>query len=172
MHHETDVHGWCSYALGGTTHYLVVWGGECISHIELRTDLLPQTGHDPALDGYACMLAKWLLTGNMHEVPFKLKDVSSFERSVLETLEKVPHGYVTSYGAIARALGVKSPRAVGQALKRNPLPLIYPCHRIVSSNSTLGGFSSGTDLKRHLLEREGACAPDGTIRRDRLLADL
>lgn len=172
MAREAGVHGWSAYTFDRTKHYLIVWGDECVSSIALREDSLPQTGHDPSLDTYAFMLKEWLTTGEMHEVPFMLKDVSSFERSVLATLATVPHGYVTSYGAIARSLGVRSPRAVGQALKRNPLPLIYPCHRVVSSDCGLGGFSAGTDLKTHLLIREGACADDGTVRLDRMLHDL
>ena len=85
-----------------------------------------------------------------------LEGVSDFGRRVLEATRAIPYGALRSYKSIAEAIG--SPRAtrpVGQALARNPLPIVIPCHRVVNSDGTLGGYSGGgTDMKRRLIEIE------------------
>ncbi len=82
-----------------------------------------------------------------------LLNVSDFAARVLEEVKKIPYGSVATYGEIAEKLGT-SARAVGQALKRNPIPVIIPCHRVVA-RSGLGGYSAGVEIKRWLLELEG-----------------
>lgn len=84
-----------------------------------------------------------------------MKKVTDFERKVYELMKKIPRGKVTTYGLIARKLRTKAYRAVGQACKRNPFAPIVPCHRVVSSNGEIGGFSSGIKKKIKLLEKEG-----------------
>lgn len=80
-----------------------------------------------------------------------------FAPRVWAALKRIPRGQVRSYGAIARTLRRRgAARAVGQACGRNPLPLIVPCHRVVAADRRLGGFTGGLDIKRHLLELEGA----------------
>lgn len=91
--------------------------------------------------------------------PVDLTRVGPFEREVLAALRRIPAGQVRTYRAIARALGDPgAARAVGMACARNPLPLLIPCHRVVRSDGGLGGYSlrGGVDLKRRLLEAEGA----------------
>jgi len=81
---------------------------------------------------------------------------SEFQRRVLLAEHKIPRGWVSTYGRIARSLGVsKAARAVGTALARNPFPIIIPCHRAIRSNGELGGFRGGLMMKRALLELEG-----------------
>jgi methylated-DNA-[protein]-cysteine S-methyltransferase len=83
-----------------------------------------------------------------------------FERSVWQALLNIPRGAVTTYGTIAERLG-KPPgtsRAVGQANGRNPLPVFIPCHRVVASGGSLGGYSGGLDRKLWLLAHEGVRA--------------
>ena len=80
-----------------------------------------------------------------------------FSRSVWKVTASIPRGQTRSYQWVARRLG--SPRAmqaVGQALKRNPVPLLVPCHRVIRASGQLGGFSGGRGWKRKLLEAEGA----------------
>ena len=80
--------------------------------------------------------------------------LTPFERRVYEWLTKnVKRGSVITYGALARALGT-SPRAVGGAMKRNPYPIVVPCHRVVSKGG-IGYYSSGVNEKAFLLEIEG-----------------
>ena len=94
---------------------------------------------------------------------FDLSSVSTFRRDVYNLLCKIPLGKVTTYGAIAQKLGGKRyARAVGTAVATNPLPLIIPCHRVVSASLKVGNYgicgrkpSTGSYMKRMLLEREG-----------------
>ncbi len=88
------------------------------------------------------------------DLPFFLM-ATEFEKKVLYTLRQIPYGEVRTYGWLARKIGhPKAFRAVGRALATNPLPLIFPCHRIVAKHG-LGGFSGGLNLKRRLLSIEG-----------------
>jgi len=85
-----------------------------------------------------------------------LGECSEFQRSVLLAEHKIPRGWVSTYGRIARSLGLPTAaRAVGTALSRNPVPIIIPCHRAIRSNGELGGFRGGLNMKRALLELEG-----------------
>ncbi len=83
-------------------------------------------------------------------------NLSSFQKSVLNYIKKIPYAEVKTYKEVAEKIGKKNgARAVGQALKRNPLPIFFPCHRIIRSNGSLGGFSGGLNLKKNLLKLEG-----------------
>ncbi|RKY14405.1 MAG: cysteine methyltransferase [Planctomycetota bacterium] len=85
-----------------------------------------------------------------------LRGVGAFRQMVYEKLRSVGWGKVTTYGDLARAVGSpKAARAVGQALAHNPIILLVPCHRVVSADGSLGGFTAGVDMKRRLLEAEG-----------------
>lgn len=88
------------------------------------------------------------------EVPFLLSG-SGFSKGVLLTLQKIPYGETRTYRWLAERVGSpRSARAVGQVLKRNPLPILLPCHRVIQSNGKLGGFLLGVEVKRRLLEFE------------------
>ncbi|HUK01023.1 MAG TPA: methylated-DNA--[protein]-cysteine S-methyltransferase [Steroidobacteraceae bacterium] len=85
--------------------------------------------------------------------------ISEFERDVYEAARRVGPGSVSSYGELAARVGDRhASRAIGQAMARNPFPLIVPCHRILAADGGLGGFSArgGTSTKQRLLEIEGA----------------
>jgi methylated-DNA-[protein]-cysteine S-methyltransferase len=98
-----------------------------------------------------------------------LEQCSGFQRRVLLAEYEIPRSRVSTYGRIARHLGIPgSARAVGNALSRNPFPLIIPCHRAIMSRGKLGGFQGGPGMKRALLELEGITfSPAGTIITDR-----
>jgi O-6-methylguanine DNA methyltransferase len=81
------------------------------------------------------------------------ENLSAYTQKVLATASLIPAGYITSYGAIAKATG-GSPRAVGRVMASNPFAPIVPCHRVVSSDFTLGGYGEGLDVKLELLVRE------------------
>lgn len=98
------------------------------------------------------------------DVPLDLGDVGEFERQVYAIARAQHWGTTTSYGDIARKLGdVALSRAVGQALGRNPIPLIIPCHRVLAANDSIGGFSApgGRQTKRRMLALERASLPSG-----------
>jgi methylated-DNA-[protein]-cysteine S-methyltransferase len=89
-------------------------------------------------------------------LPLDLKG-GPFHLRVWEELQKIPPGETVSYGELARRLGnPRASRAVGQACGANPIPLIVPCHRVIASNGSLGGFSAGLERKRWLLAHEQA----------------
>ncbi len=83
----------------------------------------------------------------------ELEGATEFQRRVLGVVAGIPYGETRSYSWVAERVG-SSPRAVGQALARNPCPLLIPCHRVVEKDGGLGGYSGGADLKRKLLELE------------------
>ncbi len=88
------------------------------------------------------------------------REPTSFETRVYDTVRLIPKGKVSTYAGVGRIIGCRSPRAIGQALKRNPYMPDVPCHRVVSTSLAIGGFngeSEGPDLvrKRRLLEKEG-----------------
>jgi len=97
---------------------------------------------------------KHYFAGQTIAFPDKL-DISNstpFQRAVWQTARKIPYGQTRRYAWIAQRTGKPgAARAVGQALRRNPLPIIVPCHRVIYSNGSLGGFAGGLALKKDLL---------------------
>ena len=79
--------------------------------------------------------------------------LSSYTRKVLNCTRLVPVGYVTAYGAIAKVVG-GSARSVGRVEASNPFPLLIPCHRVVRSDLSVGGYGYGKDVKLEILHRE------------------
>ena len=84
---------------------------------------------------------------------FEMAHLPNYSKKVLGVLAKVPVGYVTTYGALAKAIG-GGPRAVGNVMAANPFAPLIPCHRVVRSDFTLGGYGGGLDTKRKILEHE------------------
>ena len=92
-------------------------------------------------------------------VPLDWTGVGAFERAVYEATRAIPRGSTRSYGEIAAAVGDPgAARAVGQALGRNPVPVIVPCHRVLAADGRPGGFSApgGVSTKLRMLAIEGA----------------
>ena len=87
----------------------------------------------------------------------KLEGCTDFQRDVWEATSRIPYGQLRSYGWIASQISrPQAARAVGQALGANRLPIIIPCHRVVRSDGSLGGFSGGLHWKEGLIELEKA----------------
>lgn len=81
---------------------------------------------------------------------------TEFQEKVWEKLKEVPFGQSTTYGELAQKIGhPSSARAVGNAVGKNPLLIVIPCHRVCRGNGKLGGFSAGTERKKALLKLEG-----------------
>jgi methylated-DNA-[protein]-cysteine S-methyltransferase len=96
------------------------------------------------------------------DIAIDFRHVTAFQRRVLLAAAQVPAGQVVSYGEIARRIGRSGgSRAVGQALRHNPVPIVIPCHRVVATGGTLGGYTGGLEIKRKLLRIEGALAQTG-----------
>jgi methylated-DNA-[protein]-cysteine S-methyltransferase len=96
------------------------------------------------------------------DLPLEL-DGTEFQRRCWLALATIPYGQTVSYGEQARRLGFGSDkaRAVGAANGSNPLPLVLPCHRVIGADGSLTGFGGGLQVKRFLLELEGALLPLG-----------
>ena len=107
-----------------------------------------------------------LLSGeaaDLSPIRLDLTGIGDFERRLYEALRAVPPGQVVSYGELAQRLDEPgAAQAVGQAMGKNPWPIVVPCHRVVGSNGKLGGFSApgGTRTKLKILEIEGALKPE------------
>ncbi|MDO8558041.1 MAG: MGMT family protein [bacterium] len=87
-----------------------------------------------------------------------------FQKHIYEITKKIPHGRVSTYAVVARAIGrPKAVRAVGSALNKNPFAPHVPCHRVVRSDLTVGGFASGSHAKIKLLLKEGVIVRGGKI---------
>jgi len=94
-----------------------------------------------------------------------LGDMTEFERDVLVATFEIPRGRVSTYKRVAERVGrPRAYRAVGNALHKNPLAPIIPCHRVVKSDGGLGGFGGGVEAKRRLLEGEGIQIRNGKVK--------
>ena len=84
---------------------------------------------------------------------------TEFQRRVWKLTREIPRGQTRTYGQLARMAGSPgAARAVGQAMAHNPWPIIVPCHRVVGSDGSLTGFGGGVEMKRRMLQMEGALA--------------
>lgn len=90
------------------------------------------------------------------DLELDLGGLTDFTRRVYDRVARIPYGQTSTYGEIAIDVGcIGGARAVGQAMAGNRFPLVVPCHRVISGNREIGGFSSGIGLKRYLLRLEG-----------------
>ena len=96
------------------------------------------------------------LEGKSQSLDFPVIHLNSpFRKKVLEAERNIPYGETRSYGEIAKMVNnPRAARAVGSANAKNPLPLYFPCHRIISSNVGLGGYGGGLGVKQYLLDLE------------------
>jgi len=149
------------------------WVGLLGSPVGLRRATLPQHSEPEVIKSLRSESSEAVLSPRLyqsliehlqtyyegHPVDFDNKlDLSGgtdFQRSVWQATRLIPYGETRSYAWIAGQIGrPKASRAVGQALHYNPLPVIIPCHRVIASDGTLGGFGGGVEMKRYLLRLE------------------
>jgi methylated-DNA-[protein]-cysteine S-methyltransferase len=135
----------------------------CLSWTRLPLPTQPVRSDFAELDranGFLRQAADWLRAyfGNqpLPRLPPLVPSGTEFQKSVWRQLVAIPPGTTTTYGEIARDLGMPgASRAVGQAVGANPLPILIPCHRVLAAGGRLGGYSSGLRRKRWLLAHEG-----------------
>jgi methylated-DNA-[protein]-cysteine S-methyltransferase len=90
-----------------------------------------------------------------------LSETTPFQRKVWEATRSIPYGQTRSYSWVAdQILRPQSSRAVGQALGRNPLPIVVPCHRVLAADGSLCGFAGGILMKQFLLRMEKIIVPE------------
>ncbi len=111
------------------------------------------------LQRFLNMLQQEVLEGGVGRELAQMVDASALPKtsaSVLLKTLKIPRGCVTTYKALSEAVGIaRGWRAVARALSQNPYPIVFPCHRVVRSDLSLGGYTGGVELKKRLLEVEG-----------------
>lgn len=90
--------------------------------------------------------------------------MNQLEQNVYKKLLSVPKGKVTTYGELARAVGMNNgQRAIGKIMNKNPFPVIIPCHRVVKSDGQIGGYYFGDEVKSKMLSDEGVMIKNGRI---------
>lgn len=113
--------------------------------------------YDPASSGDLPQRLKRYLAGEPIDFPDRLDldGTTHFQQRVWRITQTISYGETKSYGWVASKAGVPgAARAIGQALTRNPLPIVIPCHRVICNDCTLGGFREGVETKRNLLHLE------------------
>lgn len=126
--------------------------------VEIRLDGRHGDGpHDTVRCGVARAQLREYFAGHRREFTLPLAPRGTpFQLRVWRELRQIPFGAVRNYGDIARAIGQSgAARAVGQANASNPLPIVIPCHRVIASNGSIGGYSGGLAVKYRLLGLEG-----------------
>lgn len=155
----------------------IIWGERGISGVQLPmgseektrnrirqrdgevTEAAPPSEVQTAIDKILELLAG--KPNDLLDIELDLDGVPEFNRGVYDIARKIPPGQTLTYGDIAKRLGgVELSREVGQALGRNPIAIIVPCHRVLGADGKMGGFSAsgGVATKRRILEIEGASA--------------
>jgi methylated-DNA-[protein]-cysteine S-methyltransferase len=125
-----------------------------------RIEFVPQAPKS-SRPGHDFLPREWLnaislaADGRPFESPPLAPGGTDFQIRVWTELQKIPLGETRSYGDIAKSIGMpRAARAVGAACGANPVPLLIPCHRVLASDGTLGGFSGGLEMKKALLRNE------------------
>ena len=86
------------------------------------------------------------------------------EKKIYRKLLQVPSGKITTYKELARSVGLQNgQRVIGQIMKKNPFPVIIPCHRVVKSNGEIGGYAYGISIKKNMLVKEGISISNNKI---------
>ena len=88
----------------------------------------------------------------------------NLDKKIYKKLLEVPKGKITTYGELAKAIGLKNgQRAVGKIMNKNPYPAIIPCHRVVKADGKIGGYAFGVKIKKNMLKKEGIKIKDDRI---------
>lgn len=124
---------------------------------ELAETISPRVLHGPARTDEAARQLEQYFAGRrrVFDLPLDWRLSRGFRRTVLRHLPEIGYGHTASYAQLAAAAGnPRAVRAVGTACARNPLPIVVPCHRVVRSDGTTGGYIGGTEAKDTLLGME------------------
>ncbi|WP_105124135.1 methylated-DNA--[protein]-cysteine S-methyltransferase [Streptococcus suis] len=124
-------------------------------YFERDLDEKPVLGSHPILNSTRLLLDAYFSGEQVDFSDLPLEPVGTdFQEKVWALLKEIPHGQTTSYGQLARQLGLGSGQAVGGAIGRNPYSIIVPCHRVLNQKGQLTGYAGGLDKKIWLLQHE------------------
>ncbi|HTU83675.1 MAG TPA: methylated-DNA--[protein]-cysteine S-methyltransferase [Candidatus Acidoferrales bacterium] len=142
--------------------YIGIDTGEPIESVRARVE---QRLRRPVLMGEAPAwlsetLDRFFATWTVDDASVDISDLTPFEQAALRATAQIPPGEVRSYAWVATQIGrPRAARAVGRVMARNPLPLLFPCHRVVDSSGALHNYYYGLDMKARLLAMEGYREP-------------
>lgn len=146
-------------------HFKIISSHKGIKHIFLNkkelkinsSDLTKLQHDDPYMFSAFAQLEEYFnLKREKFYIPLDISG-TEFQKKVWNELQKIPYGKTVSYLSIAKKIGnAKSIRAVGKANGANPVPVIIPCHRVISADGKIGGYSAGISIKQKLLKLEGS----------------
>jgi O-6-methylguanine DNA methyltransferase len=161
LYTTTDGHTWFGVACDEEDVFVTTFGFSQENIMRSLLDSIPFDvpfqclGKPSTFAGRVLDLVKDVYDGKevFHTLSLAMERLSKYAQNVIKVVSLIPLGYVASYGSVAKAAG-GSPRAVGRVMALNPFPPICPCHRVVSSDFTLGGYGGGLDLKLEILKRE------------------
>lgn len=125
--------------------------------IEARFGQAPSDGESPVFEALRGQITRYLM-GSLNSFTVPITPIgTAFELCVWAQLLHIPYGQRVTYKAIAEGLGApQKTRAVGQAIGRNPLSILIPCHRVIGANKKLTGYSGGLTRKAYMLNMESA----------------
>jgi methylated-DNA-[protein]-cysteine S-methyltransferase len=156
MIREDLVHHYFSTVVGPLELRVSDQGVRSISFIPRPTSPVTSEGNTIAkklikeLDSYFAKTLK------QFTVPLDPETGTEFQRRVWHELTRIPYGETRSYGEVAKAMGKpRAARAVGLANKKNCIPILIPCHRVIRAHGAIGGYNSGVHIKKKLLDLEG-----------------
>lgn len=141
----------------GQKHYPSIDPSQIHHHVHTCPPSVTQTRLQliQELEAYAC--------GSLKHFHLRIKPQGTpFQEAIWHLLTTIEYGTTTTYGALAKKIALQldrpsmSAQAVGQAVGRNPLTIIIPCHRVLGSDGTITGYAGGTDRKIRLLQLEGS----------------
>jgi methylated-DNA-[protein]-cysteine S-methyltransferase len=138
--------------------------------LKLVADLIPQSVAKASCFGDLAFRLQRYFEGDRVDFSdeLDLRGTTPLQREVWNLTRSIPYGETRMYGWLSRKLGrPKGARWIGQALSRNPMPIIIPCHRVIAAGGALCGFAGGLEMKRRLLELESSVvvnAPYGSLR--------
>jgi methylated-DNA-[protein]-cysteine S-methyltransferase len=140
--------------------FAIQWSDRGITRVELPPAPAGEDGAPPPEISRAAQAIQQHLAGRTvtFDLPVDLDGASAFEKKVFDALRATRPGETLSYADLAARAGRPgAARAVGNALRKNPVPVLVPCHRVLAAGGGIGGFSApgGTDTKRRLLSLEG-----------------
>jgi methylated-DNA-[protein]-cysteine S-methyltransferase len=150
VHAWSGSHGLAAVRLGGVPAAARTAGGSPVEGVEI------EEGEGAGGAGLGDAVRAYLRGSPfVWDGSLDLRGVSAFQEAVLGAVRRIPWGQVRTYGEVARGIGRPGAvRAVGNALHRNPFPLVVPCHRVVREGGRLGGYACGPAMKRRLLAVE------------------
>ncbi len=153
--------GHCTFSVATDLALLLAWTPSGISRVTfINISNIPQhdnPAHPPFVD-HALRLLRAYFRGkpvSFSDIPLDLGSPTPFQLAVWQASSRIPFGETRPYKWIAQQIRKpRAVRAVGNALGKNPIPILVPCHRVIRSGGSLGGFTAGIEIKRRLLALE------------------